>query len=108
FVASQSFCFLSKPAARAVLERKQNQMLSARDRAASQVEGLNDALDDLISGRFAMGDHQASVLVWGDAPRDLADNLAKGRALLAESGLVVAREDLALEAAFWAQFPGNF
>jgi type IV secretion system protein VirB4 len=108
FVASQSFTFLSKTAARAVMERKQNQMLSARDRAASQIAGLGDALDDLMSNRFAMGDHQASVLVYGDDPRQLADNLSSARALLADSGLVTAREDLALEAAFWAQFPGNF
>lgn len=107
-VASQSFSFLSKAAARAVMERKQNQLLSARDRAASQIEGLGDALDDLMSNRFAMGDHQASVLVYGEDPRSLADNLSKARAILADSGLVVAREDLALEAAFWAQFPGNF
>ena len=107
-VASQSFAFLSKPAARAVMERKQNQMLSARDRAASQVEGLNEALDELMSGRFAMGDHQANLLVYGGDPRQLADNLSAARALLADSGLVAAREDLALEAAFWAQFPGNF
>lgn len=108
FVASQSFTFLSKSAARAVMERKQNQMLSARDRAASQIAGLGDALDDLMSNRFAMGDHQASVLVYGDDPRELSDNLSNARALLADSGLVTAREDLALEAAFWAQFPGNF
>ena len=108
FVASQSFTFLSKSAARAVMERKQNQMLSARDRAASQIAGLGDALDDLMSNRFAMGDHQASVLVYGDDPRHLSDNLSSARALLADSGLVTAREDLALEAAFWAQFPGNF
>lgn len=108
FVASQSFTFLSKAAARAVMERKQNQMLSARDRAASQIAGLGDALDDLMSNRFAMGDHQASVLVYGDDPRQLNDNLSSARALLADSGLVTAREDLALEAAFWAQFPGNF
>jgi len=108
FVASQSFTFLSKAAARAVMERKQNQMLSARDRAASQIAGLGDALDDLMSNRFAMGDHQASVLVYGDDPRQLADHLSSARALLADSGLVTAREDLALEAAFWAQFPGNF
>ncbi|MBK1976169.1 VirB4 family type IV secretion/conjugal transfer ATPase [Brevundimonas diminuta] len=108
FVASQSFTFLSKAAARAVMERKQNQMLSARDRAASQVAGLGDALDDLMSNRFALGDHQASVLVYGDDPRSLADHLSKARAMLADSGLLTAREDLALEAAFWAQFPGNF
>jgi type IV secretion system protein VirB4 len=107
-VAAQSFSFLSKTAAQALMSRKQNQMLSARDRAASQIEALDTALDELMSNRFVMGDHQASVLVYGDSPRALADHLARARAALAESGLVVAREDLGLEAAFWAQFPGNF
>ncbi|GAD60559.1 VirB4 family type IV secretion/conjugal transfer ATPase [Brevundimonas abyssalis] len=108
FVLSQSFAFLSKPAARAVLERKQNQMVSSRDRAASQIEGLDAALDDLVSNRFVMGEHHASLLVYGDDPAQLADHLSRARGLLAESGLVVAREDLGLEAAFWAQFPGVF
>jgi type IV secretion system protein VirB4 len=108
FVASQSFTFLSKAAARAVMERKQNQMTSARDRATSQIAGLDDALDDLMSNRFVMGDHQASLLVYGDSPGELSEHMSKARALLADSGMVVAREDLALEAAFWAQFPGNF
>jgi type IV secretion system protein VirB4 len=108
FVASQSFAFLSKASARAVLERKQNQMVSARDRAASQLEGLDTALDDLVSNRFAMGEHQASLLVLADTPASLNGHLSKARAILAESGLVVAREDLGLEGAFWAQFPGNF
>jgi len=108
FVVSQSFAFLSKASARAVMERKQNQMVSARDRAATQVAGLSDALDDLISNRFVMGEHQASVLVYGDTSPELAENLSRARAIMAESGLVVAREDLGLEAAFWAQFPGGF
>lgn len=107
-VASQSFSFLSKTSAGAVLSRKQNQMLSVRDRAASQIAGLDEALDDLMSNRFVMGEHQASVLVYGDSPRELAEHMARTRALLADSGLVAAREDLGLEAAFWAQFPGNF
>jgi type IV secretion system protein VirB4 len=69
---------------------------------------LGDALDDLTSNRFAMGDHQASVLVYGEDPASLAENLSATRALMADCGLVTAREDLGLEAAFWAQFPGNF
>jgi type IV secretion system protein VirB4 len=108
FVMTQSFAFLSKASARSVMERKQNQMVSARDRAASQIEGLSDALDDLVSNRFVLGEHHASVLVYGETPETLADHLAKTRAHLADSGLVVAREDLGLEAAFWAQFPGGF
>lgn len=108
FVVTQSFAFLSKASAQAVMERKQNQMVSARDRAGSQIEGLSDALDELTSNRFVMGEHQASVLVYGETPALLADHLSKARAILADSGLVVAREDLGLEAAFWSQFPGAF
>ncbi len=108
FVMTQSFAFLSKAAGRSVMERKQNQMVSARDRAASQIDGLSDALDDLVSNRFVLGEHQASVLVYGDTPATLGDHLSKARAHLADSGLVVAREDLGLEAAFWSQFPGGF
>jgi type IV secretion system protein VirB4 len=108
FVLTQSFSFLSKAAAQAVMGRKQNQMLSARDRAASQIQGLDTALDDLASNRFVMGDHQASMLVYGSDLASLSDRLSRARAVLADSGLVVAREDLGLEAAFWAQFPGNF
>jgi len=108
FVVTQSFAFLSKASARAVMERKQNQMASARDRAGSQIAGLSEALDELTSNRFVMGEHQASVLVYGDSPAALADHLSKARAILADSGLVVAREDLGLEAAFWSQFPGAF
>jgi type IV secretion system protein VirB4 len=107
-VIAQSFAFLGKPAARALLERKQNQMTSAKDRAASQVADLALGLDDLVSNRFVLGHHQASVLVYGQSPVELADHLSRARALMAEGGLVVAREDLGLAPGFWAQFPGNF
>lgn len=39
-----------------------------------------------------LGDHQASVLVYGER-RALADHMFRVCALLADSGLVVARED---------------
>lgn len=107
FVFSQSFAFLSKAAAQAVLGRKQNQMLSVGDRAYSQIAGLSEAMDDLASNRFVMGDHQASLLVLGDAAGEIGEHLSYARGVLADSGLVAAREDIGLEAAFWAQFPGN-
>src|ERR1700692_428121 len=40
--------------------------------------------------------------------KNLLDNLSNARSILAETGMVVAREDLALEAAYWAQLPGYF
>jgi type IV secretion system protein VirB4 len=119
FVLTQSFAFLPKATANDMMTRQLRRMGAAGDLAVSQAEELRDALDDLASNRFVVGDHHASLHVLADAfdahERDSAahlktlnDHVAKARSLLAETGMVVAREDLALEAAFWAQLPGNF
>jgi len=68
FVLSQSFAFLSKADAKTVLTGKQNPLVSTQDVAASQIDDLNDALDDLESNRFVMGDHHLSLLVRVDCP----------------------------------------
>lgn len=108
FVCTQSFTFLSKASSKAIMERKQNQMTQAKDRAGSQVHAIDDALDDLLSNKFIMGEHSFSLLVYGRDIAALDENLSAARARLADSGMVVAREDLAIEGAFWSQFPGNF
>jgi type IV secretion system protein VirB4 len=126
FVLTQSFAFLTKASAQALLQRQYNRMANAGDFAVSQAEELKDALDALTSNEFVMGDHHFSLQVIADDPafegermrdeaarrervgRALNDQVAVIRAKLADTGMTVAREDLALEAAFWAQLPGNF
>lgn len=119
FVLTQSFSFLTKGASQALLQRQFNRMANAGDFAVSQACELKDALDALTSNEFVMGDHHFSLQVLADvtAPdidaergrlKALNDHIALARSILADSGMVVAREDLALEAAFWAQLPGNF
>lgn len=103
----QTFGFLSKPGGHGVLTRKQNQMLGVGDKAASQREALADAADALQSNAFVMGDHHLSLMVLAESLPRLAEAAASARRDLAEAGVVVAREDLALEAAYWAQLPGN-
>ncbi len=107
-ILSQSFAFVSKADARTIMGRKQNQMLSSGDKAASQIEELDDAMDDLESNRFVLGEHHLSLAAFAPTVKDLTDHLAKARASLTNGGAVVAREDLGLEAAWWAQLPGNF
>ena len=107
-ILTQSFSFLSKADAKTVMGRKQNQMVSAGDKAGSQLEELDDALDELESNRFVLGDHHLTLTVFANSVRELTDNLAKSRTHLTNGGAVVAREDLGLEAAWWAQLPGNF
>ncbi|MCM8738844.1 VirB4 family type IV secretion/conjugal transfer ATPase [Azospirillum sp. A1-3] len=106
-VLTQSFGFLNKQAAQAILTRKQNQMVTAQDKAASQTAALSEAADLLASNAFVMGDHHLSLVTFADSLRALGEVAARARRDLAESGAVVTREDLALEAAYWAQLPGN-
>ncbi|MCZ3376198.1 VirB4 family type IV secretion/conjugal transfer ATPase [Rhizobium sp. AG207R] len=107
-ILTQSFAFRSKTDARTIMGRKQNQMVSAVDKAASQIEELDAAMDELESNRFVLGEHHLTLAVFASSVKDLADNLAKARSHLTNGGAVVAREDLGLEAAWWAQLPGNF
>jgi len=120
FVATQSFSFLTKSTAQSLLQRQFNRMANAGDFAISQAAELKDALDALTSNEFAMGDHHFSLQVLADVAepgadashgnrlKTLDDCIALARSILADTGMLVAREDLALEAAFWAQLPGNF
>jgi type IV secretion system protein VirB4 len=120
FVLTQSFAFLSKPAAQSLLQRQYNRMVNAGDFSVSQAQELKVALDALTSSEFVMGDHHLTLQVFADATeegtqaelqrrfRRLNDNVALARSLLADSGMVVAREDLGLEGAYWAQLPGHF
>jgi type IV secretion system protein VirB4 len=128
-VLTQSFGFLTKASGQALLQRQFNRMVNAGDFGVSQAEELKDALDALTSNEFVMGDHHFSLQVMADDPLDpsalgarttdseearaqrasaLNDAVALARSVLADTGMTVAREDLALEAAFWAQLPGNF
>jgi type IV secretion system protein VirB4 len=120
FILTQSFAFLSKPAAQSLLQRQYNRMVNAGDYSITQAEELKLALDALTSSEFVMGDHHLTFQVFADVPEDgtaeaiqlrfrvLNENVALARSLLADTGMVVAREDLGLEAAYWAQLPGHF
>ena len=115
YVLTQSFTFLNKATGQGLLQRQHARMANAGDFAVTQAGELIDALDALTSNDFCMGDHHFTLQVLSD-PADpeerrmtrLNDHVALARALLADTGMTVAREDLALEAAFWAQLPGNF
>ena len=115
FVLAQSFTFLNKATGQGLLKRQHARMGNAGDFAVSQANELIEALDALTSNEFCMGDHHFTLQVLSDPSENedrrltrLNDHIAVARAILADTGMTVAREDLALEAAFWAQLPGNF
>lgn len=108
YVLAQGFCFLGKQAGMETARRRHAQMSATDDRAFSQAEELEQAMDDLQSNRFVLGEHHLGLTVFGETTKRLNENLSVARAALSESGIVAAREDLAVEAAYWGQLPGNF
>ncbi len=108
FVLTQSFAPLVKSVASDRFTKKYKQMVSSDDAGVSQAEELLDGVDDLMANRFAMGEHHLSIAVIDENPKRLLERLSIARSAAADTGMVMAREDVALEAAFWAQLPGNF
>ena len=108
FVLTQSFSALSRHAAKGFLVKQQKNLIDAADVATEQIEEINEALNSLISGHFVMGEHHATVTVYGDSGNEVRDYLSKVSAALSDCSIIDTKVDLALEAGYWAQLPGNF
>jgi len=105
---SQSFAFVERGAALGRMNLALRRMKSAEDEALSLREELTLAKDEVAAGRAGFGEHHSTIAVHGDSLADLDRHVAEVIALLADLGIAAVREDIALEPAFWAQFPGNF
>jgi len=105
---SQSFGFVERQAALSRMNLALRRMRSAEDEALSLRGELTDAKDDVAAGRAAFGEHHMTIAVRGSSPDQVSEGAAEVQAALADLGILSVREDIALEPAFWAQFPGNF
>jgi type IV secretion system protein VirB4 len=83
-------------------------MINAGDVAVSQIEDIDNALDELTSNRFVMGAHSLCLLIRADDKKELNDFISGAGSSLADSGIKWAREDIGMAGAFWSQLPANF
>jgi type IV secretion system protein VirB4 len=108
YIETQSFTILDKPSAKEALERQRNQLIAGEDVAISQVEAIDQALNDLINGDFVLGEYHYSLAVLADTAEDVSKAVAKARTQLADAGFQTALIDLVADAAWFAQLPGNW
>ena len=105
---SQSFAFVERAQALGRMNLALRRMKSAEDDALSLRDQLVQAKDDVAAGRAAFGEHHTTIAVHSSDLEELNSQCAEVIALLGDLGINAVREDIALEPAFWAQFPGNF
>ncbi|WP_430246453.1 VirB4 family type IV secretion/conjugal transfer ATPase (plasmid) [Neorhizobium sp. DAR64861/K0K2] len=107
FILTQSFTLADKPIAQERITRLQRQ-IRASDEAGTSVESdINFALDSMLNQEAVFGFHHFSLLCISRDLEGLSRCVSELGACLTDMNINWLREDLNLEAAFWAQLPGN-
>jgi type IV secretion system protein VirB4 len=106
-VLTESFAFVDRQASLDRMGLALRRLRAADDDALSLRGELAAAKDDVGAGRSAFGEHHLSILAKADTLEDLDGAVADVLSAFAETGASAVREDVNLEPAFWAQFPGN-
>ncbi|MEP5937332.1 MAG: VirB4 family type IV secretion/conjugal transfer ATPase [Erythrobacter sp.] len=108
FTMTQSFAFVERQQALGRMNLALRRMRAVEDEAISLRDELAVAKDEVAAGRAGFGEHHTTIAIHAESIKALDSQIAETIAILADLGIVAVREDIGLEPAFWAQFPGNF
>jgi type IV secretion system protein VirB4 len=107
FMLTQSFTLADKPIAQERISRLQRQ-IRASDESGSTVEtDIDFAFNSLVNQEAVFGYHHFSLLCLSRDLTGLDKAVAELGSCLTDMNINWLREDLNMEASFWAQLPGN-
>lgn len=107
-VVTQSFNPIDPISAQSKISRVRKQMRAAEDAAISLMAQLEDAEDDVASGRVVFGDHHCSITVFCPSVKELEQAVAYVTRAMQDAGAAIVRENFSARAVYFAQHPGNF
>ncbi|NTG30104.1 VirB4 family type IV secretion/conjugal transfer ATPase [Agrobacterium rhizogenes] len=108
FIVSQSFALQDRAPVLSEMDRIERQISVSDERGTSLESAISIAKDELVNGRSVMGYHHLSVMALGNTIKETEASAQAITKELQNAGMVVVREDLNAEPAFYAQLPGNF
>lgn len=108
FIETQAFLFKSKFDAKKYLEIQKNQLRSAEDGAVAQMEELDVAINDLLDGKFSVGEYHYSLLIYADSVEECNRYTQAAAAQLQEIGFLPFISRGANMGAYLAQLPCNY
>ena len=83
-------------------------LTDADDEAISEQVALEAAKDMLASKQITFGEHQNTLVVLGESIEKLDHAISVVEKIYRDVNIVLVRESLNIENAFWSQLPGNF
>lgn len=108
YVITHSFSPMGRQDALKVLDRTKGMMISSGDKAVSQIVEMDNAMDQVASGHFVLGEYHFIMALYADDQKLLSQQVATARAELSNAGFVSAKEDIAVCASFYSQLPANW
>jgi len=106
-VMTQSFAFEGRQKAVEKLDATRRKFATSDDSQMLQQQ-LVEAKDQVQAGLVAFGRHHLTLQVKSRDVESLNENVSRAMTAFTNSGIITVREDMNLEAAYWAQLPGNF
>lgn len=107
YTITQSFVPLPKSKAKYEIDMQRKRLNSAEDDAISQIEEIDDALDNLIGGNLIFGSYHFSLVIYGDSVEDVEKKSNRAMAVLANAGFLTSLAGIALPATYFSQFITN-
>lgn len=107
-IVTHSFTPIDAISAQGKIARVKKQMRAAEDAAISLFAQLEEAEDDVASGRVVFGDHHCSVAVFGESLKEVEGAMAYLTRAMQDAGSAIVREGFSARAVYFAQHPGNF
>lgn len=108
YVMTHSFTYMGGNAAKEAVSLQGSRMKASGDDAAHEIQAFAALKADIQSRVLTLGQHDMTMCVSAPDAKTLAQRLALAEENCTDAGFIMNREDLALQAAYVAQLPGNY
>lgn len=107
FISTHTFAPIAREASLKTIMQKRSKMVSSEDKALSQIDSLSDLEDAVASESMFLGAHHHTLMLLASSKAALESAIMEATKRYASSAVVVVKESLGIEPAFWSQIPCN-
>lgn len=107
FISTHTFAPIGRDSALDKITKKRSKLINAEDKALSQMNALTELEDGIASETVLLGAHHHTLMLLAPNKEQLDELILEATKRYASSGIVVVKETLGQEPAFWSQIPCN-